>query len=208
MALRLHPAVDAVELVLPAGAPLAVALGFLDGMRGWIAAQLARLPPRIAFVDGAMVPVLGTERRLVHQGPGRGRLPVFHLTATTIEVSGDAASLARRTRAGLSGYARELLAEKSRRLAARIDRTVAKVSVGDPRSRWGSCAASGNIRYSWRLILAPEPIMDYVVAHEVAHLAEMNHSHRFWRIVETLAPGHDTARAWLKRHGAGLLRYG
>ena len=208
MALRLHPAVDSVELVLPAGASLAVALGFLDGKRGWIAAQLARMPPRINFIDGAVIPVLGVDRELVLQELGRGRQPVFQLKSTSIEVTGDEASLARRTRAGLADLARDMLASKSRTLAARLGKPIAKISVGDPHSRWGSCASSGNIRYSWRLILAPEPIMDYVVAHEVSHLAEMNHSARFWRVVAGLSPDHETARAWLKRHGPQLLRYG
>ena len=209
MALRLHPAVDSVELVLPKGASLAVALGFLDGRRGWIAAQLARMPPRILFIDGATVPVLGVDRELVLQElEQRGRRPVFTLTQTSIEVTGDEASLARRTRAGLADLARDLLAAKSRTLAAHLGKPVARISVGDPHSRWGSCASSGNIRYSWRLVMAPESIMDYVVAHEVAHLAEMNHSHRFWRVVEDLAPGHETARSWLKRNGPQLLRYG
>jgi len=208
MALRLHPAVDSVELVLPKGASLAVALGFLDGKRGWIAAQLARMPPRVPFVDGAVIPVLGTERELVLQELGRGRQPVFQLKADSIEVTGDEASLARRTRSGLADLARGMLAEKSRDVAARLGKPVAKVSVGDPHSRWGSCASSGNIRYSWRLVLAPEPIMDYVVAHEVAHLKEMNHSDRFWRVVAGLSPEFEQARAWLKRNGPQLLRYG
>ena len=208
MALRLHPAVDSVELVLPTGASLAVALGFLDCKRGWIAAQLARMPPRILFIDGAVIPVLGTDRELVLQALGRGRQPVFQLKSASIEVTGDEASLARRTRAGLADLARDMLAAKSRALAEQVGKPVARISVGDPHSRWGSCASSGNLRYSWRLILAPEPVMDYVVAHEVAHLAEMNHSARFWRVVAQLSPDHETARAWLKRHGPRLLRYG
>ena len=146
MALRLHPAVDAVELVLPAGASLAVALGFLDGKRGWIAAQLARMPPRIAFIDGAVIPVLGTDRELVLQELGRGRQAVFQLKPASIEVTGDEASLARRTRAGLADLARGMLATESRALAAELGKPVARISVGDPHSRWGSCASSGHIR--------------------------------------------------------------
>jgi predicted metal-dependent hydrolase len=208
MALRLHPAMESVELVLPTGASLAVALGFLDTKRGWIAAQMARMPPRVGFIDGAVIPVLGVDRELMLQELGRGRQPVFQLKAASIEVTGDEASLARRTRSGLADLARDMLAAKSRALAAELGKPVARISVGDPHSRWGSCASSGNIRYSWRLILAPERVMDYVVAHEVAHLAEMNHSSRFWRVVAKLCPEHETARAWLKRNGPQLLRYG
>jgi predicted metal-dependent hydrolase len=82
------------------------------------------------------------------------------------------------------------------------------VTIGDPRARWGSCSAAGRIRYSWRLVLAPEKVLDYVVAHEVAHLAEMNHSPRFWRLVGTLHDSWQHDRSWLERHGPQLLLYG
>jgi len=80
--------------------------------------------------------------------------------------------------------------------------------VRDTTTRWGSCSASGNLAFSWRLIMAPEDVLHYVVAHEVAHLAEMNHGPRFWRLVEKLAPGADRQRDWLNRHRARLLRIG
>ena len=78
----------------------------------------------------------------------------------------------------------------------------------DTKSRWGSCSSKGNLSFSWRLIFAPEEVVDYVVAHEVAHLAEMNHGPRFWRLVETLMPGYARHRRWLDRHRAELLAYG
>ena len=84
----------------------------------------------------------------------------------------------------------------------------ARVTLRDTRSRWGSCSARGNLSFSWRLIFAPEPVLDYVVAHEVAHLVEMNHGPRFWRLVESLAPGSAGARVWVKRHRTRLLSYG
>jgi predicted metal-dependent hydrolase len=85
---------------------------------------------------------------------------------------------------------------------------VARVGVRDTQSRWGSCSARGNLSFCWRLILAPESVLDYVVAHEVAHLVEMNHSPRFWRLVDTLCPDSAAPRAWLKEHRAELLSYG
>src|SRR5438552_1177045 len=87
---------------------------------------------------------------------------------------------------------------RARRITVRIDRRVTRITVRDTRSRWGSCSASGALAFSWRLILAPEAVLDYVVAHEVAHLAEMNHGPRFWRVVETLAPGSTRQRGWLR----------
>jgi predicted metal-dependent hydrolase len=100
------------------------------------------------------------------------------------------------------------LAHRARRLATRIGKSVARINVRDTKSRWGSCSGTGNLSFSWRLIFAPEPVMDYVVAHEVAHLAEMNHGPRFWRLVESLSPGSAAPRAWLKRHRGRLLSYG
>jgi predicted metal-dependent hydrolase len=104
--------------------------------------------------------------------------------------------------------ARSELASRARRLAARIGRDVGRINVRDTKSRWGSCSGRGNLSFSWRLIFAPEPVLDYVVAHEVAHLAEMNHGPRFWRLVESLSPDSATPRAWLKRHRSRLLSYG
>ncbi|HEY8013860.1 MAG TPA: M48 family metallopeptidase, partial [Dongiaceae bacterium] len=85
---------------------------------------------------------------------------------------------------------------------------IRRIGVRDPRSRWGSCSPDGVLNFSWRLILAPRFVMDYVVAHEVAHLRELNHGPRFWRLAETLCPDMDRARDWLAIYGPGLHRYG
>ena len=117
-------------------------------------------------------------------------------------------TLPRRVRDHLAMLARDELAKRARPLASRVGRKVARVSVRDTKSRWGSCSASGNLSFSWRLIFAPEEVVDYVVAHEVAHLVEMNHGPRFWRLVDSLVPGNARPRAWLDRHRAELLSYG
>jgi predicted metal-dependent hydrolase len=85
---------------------------------------------------------------------------------------------------------------------------VTRVGVRDPKSRWGSCSSTGALSFSWRLVFAPEAVVDYVVAHEVAHLVEMNHSPRFWRVVASLVADSQTPRAWLKRHRLELMSYG
>jgi hypothetical protein len=125
-----------------------------------------------------------------------------------IRVRGDPMHLARRVRDHLAAMARDELARRARQLAPRIGRSVTRVSVRDTKSRWGSCSGGGNLSFSWRLIFAPEPVIDYVVAHEVAHLAEMNHGPRFWRLVESLSPDCAAPRAWLKRHRGRLFSYG
>jgi predicted metal-dependent hydrolase len=207
IALKLRVSQPSVELVLPSGASLARALAFLDSRRGWIAAQSSRLPTRIPFVDGAAIPILGVEHRLTSLGPRRG-VPPFRIADRMIEVTGHADHLARRTEAGLRAHARQLLADKTGWFAAKLGRPAGKISIGDAASRWGSCSAAGNIKYSWRLVLAPERVLEYVVAHEAAHLAEMNHSARFWAVVESLYGPFEAERNWLKRNGTGLMRYG
>jgi len=92
--------------------------------------------------------------------------------------------------------------------ADRIGRRVSRISLRDPRSRWGSCTSDGALSFSWRLILAPEAVLDYVVAHEVAHMVELNHSHRFWAVVRDIAGDTRSAKVWLKEHGTRLHRYG
>jgi predicted metal-dependent hydrolase len=207
LALRLDRSQQTVELVLPPGVTVGQAARFLESKRGWVIAQSSRLPQRTLLTEGASIPLLGIPHRIAAAAPGRGGAG-FSIGPGVIEIGGRPEHLARRARAGLSRHALGLLRSKTGAAAARIGRTCPRVSVGDARSRWGSCAASGNIRYSWRLVFAPEAVMDYVVAHEVAHLLEMNHAPRFWAVVETLCPGHGVPRDWLKRHGAELLAIG
>ena len=180
MALRIDPQGEAVDLVLP---------------------------PRTEFADGASVPVLGVPHQIRHMPTSRGRGAVW-VEGAEILVNGDKAHLARRVRDHLRAQAQRELLTRARFLAETIERKVMRVSVRDTRTRWGSCSASGNLCFSWRLIFAPEDVVDYVVAHEVAHLIHMNHGKRFWRLVERLCPGADDQRAWLNRNRAQLLRIG
>ncbi|HTH98546.1 MAG TPA: SprT family zinc-dependent metalloprotease [Stellaceae bacterium] len=207
IALKLSPSAGTVTLVVPRGVALARAMTFLKSRETWIVEHWRVMPPRIPFEAGAIIPVLGRDRLVVAAGAKRG-IPPFRLTDETIEIGGASEHLPRRLQAGLTALARPILAEKSQVLAARLDRKIAKVTMGDPGQRWGSCNSRGNLRFSWRLILAPEAVIDYVAAHEVAHLVEMNHGPRFWLLVEQLAPGHAAQRAWLREHGTRLMRYG
>jgi hypothetical protein len=125
-----------------------------------------------------------------------------------IRVRGEPAHLGRRVRDHLISLARQELSRRARLHAARIGRPIARVTVRDTKSRWGSCSAKGSLSFSWRLVLAPDNVVDYVVAHEVAHLAEMNHGPRFWRLLRSLAPDSAAPRTWLTRHRNLLLSYG
>jgi predicted metal-dependent hydrolase len=204
--LRIDAAKRQVELVLPRGVAASHGLRFLATKRGWITARLEALPRPVPFAIGAIVPVLGVPHR-IRRELDTGAAPVAIIDGE-IRVRGDPAHLARRVRDYLKALARSELVRRARRLAARIGRHIAGVNVRDTKSRWGSCSGRGNLSFSWRLILAPEPVIDYVVAHEVAHLAEMNHGPRFWRLVESLSPGSAMPRAWLKQHRGQLFAYG
>jgi hypothetical protein len=160
----------------------------------------------VRFAEGVIVPVLGIPHRIRREDDPAA--PPVVIRDGEIRVRGDPAHLERRVRDHLVAMARAEFAYRARPLAARIGRKLARVGVRDTKSRWGSCSGRGNLSFSWRLIFAPEPVIDYVVAHEVAHLAEMNHGPRFWRLVESLSPDSAAARAWLKRHRSRLLSYG
>jgi predicted metal-dependent hydrolase len=204
--LRIDASSRVVELVLPHGVPAEHGLKFLAAHRGWIAARLDALPQAVPFAEGAIVPVLGVMHRIRRESDAAA--PPISLVDGEIRVRGAPEHVARRVRDHLVRLARAELSRRARIYAAQIGRPIARIGVRDTKSRWGSCSAKGSLSFSWRLVLAPEPVVDYVVAHEVAHLAEMNHGPRFWRLVRTLTPDCATPRAWLKRHRSGLFAYG
>ena len=206
IALRVDAAERKVELVLPPGVPTSQGLRFLAAKRGWIAARLAALPQPVPFAEGVIVPVLGLPHRIRREDDAAA--PPVAIRNGEIRVGGDPVHVERRVRDHLVAMARSEFARRARPLAARIGRKVTRVNVRDTKSRWGSCSGQGNLSYSWRLIFAPEWVIDYVVAHEVAHLVEMNHGPRFWRLVESLSSESTAARIWLKRHRSRLFSYG
>jgi predicted metal-dependent hydrolase len=206
MLLRIDATARKVELVMPRGVPVEHGLRFLEAQRGWISTRLEALPPAVPFVEGAIVPVFGVPHRIRRESDPAA--PPVAIVDTEIRVRGEPAHIARRVHDHLVRLARQELTRRARLYAAQIDRPIARVGVRDTKSRWGSCSAKGCLSFSWRLVLAPEPVVDYVVAHEVAHLAEMNHGPRFWRLVRTLTPDSATPRAWLKRHRSRLFSYG
>lgn len=148
--------------------------------------------------------MLGQDYVLKHVG-GRGTIT---REGNVIQVPGDEAFMARRVRDWLKAQARERIAQEARQKAQALGKTVRQVTVRDTVSRWGSCSHDGNLSFSWRLILAPAEVCDYVISHEVAHLQEFNHSAAFWALVEQLSPGYRQWRNWLSVHGHGLYAYG
>jgi len=205
LAVRIPGHDDSVELVLPPRAPESDGLAFLQSRAGWVLDRLDRLPRRIPFADGVELPLRG-EPHLLCCVPGRG-LPVA-VNGREILVSGRKEHMARRVGDWLREEAKRQIAPLADAKAAVIGARVTRVTIRDQKSRWGSCASGGRLSFSWRLVLAPPHVMDYVVAHEVAHIAEANHSPAFWRVVDRLTADRRAGRAWLRRHGLTLHRYG
>ncbi|MCX7889803.1 MAG: M48 family metallopeptidase [Rhodobacteraceae bacterium] len=194
-----------VTLTMPLRASEGEALRFAEDQIGWIRGRLASLPPATGVGPGALVPILGVPR-LVVPAAGRGIV----LEEDRIAVPGPEAAMGRRVAAFLKVLARDRLAPACDRHAAALGRRHAGLRLRDTRSRWGSCSAAGELMFSWRLAMAPPAVLDYVAAHEVAHLVEMNHSPAFWAVVARLVPGHAGQRAWLRAHGERLqaIRFG
>ncbi len=205
LALRIPGHDDSVELVLPARAAEADGLAFLRSRTDWVIERLERMPPRVPFADGAVLPLGGAPHVLRHVG-GRGA-PV-RLDGNEILVTGRPDHMARRAGDWLRAEARRRIEPLAHRMAAEIGREVNRITIRNQKSRWGSCAPGGRLSFNWRLVLAPAWVLDYVVAHEVAHIAEPNHSPAFWAVVARLNPDAKAGRAWLRREGMDLHRYG
>ena len=201
--LRIDP-VGTVTLVVPRRTSRDEAVAFARSKADWLNDRLAALPIQVPFVDGASVPLLGRTHRIRHDSQSHG----VRLGRREIVVAGEIEHLSRRVADFLRREARRECAERAHLFARRIGQRVSRVSVRDPKGRWGGCSHRGRLSFSWRLILAPEWVLDYVIAHEVAHLVEMNHGRRFWRLVERLYPDSLRPREWLRRHGTRLHRFG
>ncbi|MES2754398.1 MAG: YgjP-like metallopeptidase domain-containing protein [Pseudomonadota bacterium] len=195
-----------VRLTLPKRAALGPALAWAEEKREWIAAQQARLPLARPFVSGAVIPFADGELT-IDWSPDRPR--TIRREGDRLVCGGPAEGLSRRVTAWLKRAALAVLSEETHECATRAGVGVSAVAVGDPKSRWGSCAVHGAIRYSWRLILAPGFVRRSTVAHEVAHRVHMHHGPAFHALAATLSEADDqAAHAWLRRHGAGLHWFG
>jgi predicted metal-dependent hydrolase len=207
--LRIQAQTRDVVLTVPARASLADAKAFAQKNGGWIAARLRRLPTPAPFVDGAIVPLRGLPHRIAHRPRARGTVwAEISGSGALLCVAGAAPHIPRRVGDFLKREAKRDLERASRNHAMALGVRVTRVTVRDTTSRWGSCSSSGTLSFSWRLILAPPHVLDYLAAHEAAHLVEMSHGPRFWRTLRRICTEVDRAKAWLDTHGAELHRYG
>jgi predicted metal-dependent hydrolase len=210
MTLRIKGATGEVVLTLPARASFRSGKAFVERQVDWIAARLEQRPAAKPFVEGAEIPLRGEPHVLAYRGlrgvtrvePGlRGQPPV-------IAVSGPREHFSRRVTDFLKREAKRDLDPAVARHAAALNVAIGRISVKDTTSRWGSCSAKGGLAFSWRLILAPPFVLNYLAAHEVAHRREMNHGQAFWDLVHRLCAETDAAERWLKKNGVDLHRYG
>ncbi len=208
--LRLDPRSRALVVTLPADASRKAALGFVAQQTDWIRRALGDMGGAVAFEDGAVIPLRGRAHRIRHCPGERGTVWVAerdgHLPALC--VAGAADHLARRLTDWLKREARGDIAARVAFHARAMGFEPKRISVRDQASRWGSCSSSGNLSFSWRLILMPRDVLDYVAAHEVAHLGEMNHSPQFWALVARTVSDVKAQKQWLRRHGPEMHRYG
>lgn len=182
---------------------------FLSRQAGWLAARLKRMAKPVSFRAGALVPLRGVDHRIVPTGSVRGRVEAAMLDdAPVLMVPGEAAHRARRLVDWLKAEAQRDLERRVAVHARRLEVSVKAVTMRSQSTRWGSCSTTGRLNFNWRLVLAPPYVLDYVAAHEVAHLVEMNHSDAFWETVVRTLPTMERGRAWLKAHGRQLMVYG
>lgn len=227
--LRLDEGTGGAVVTIPQRTALKDGIAMARRQSAWIAEQLRLAPARVPFRPGAVVPVLGVGREIRHDPVGRG----VRLDADAVYVAGRPEHLARRLTDWLKILAKAEIEPLAIALTERLPqpapkrglkvgpwelgrtvpasapgRRVKRVVLRDTRSRWGSCAADGTLNFSWRLVLAPDYVLEYVVAHEVAHLVHRDHGPAFWALTETLTSHRQAAKAWLNTAGRELHRYG
>ena len=196
-----------IELVVPSRVSIKKAIAFLHQQRVWLENKMNHQDfyKSIPFTHGKTVPVAGNECIIHHTGNIRG---VSYIKDNILYVSGLNEHIPSRVKSHLNVVAKDNLTELSVGYANQLNVSIKNITLRDTKTRWGSCSHRGALSFSWRLVLAPYEVMAYVAAHEVAHLREMNHSQRFWKLVESICPDYQQHRDWLKKHGRTLQLYG
>ncbi len=202
ISLRISQLDGRVTLTLPRGISNAEGIAFAREKEEWLRGHLGKRGADQTIAVGAQLPIEGVPREIV---AGQGRRVV--LDEDKLHVPGTPEQVGTRVQAFLKQMARDKLAEASDHYAGILGKPYNRISIRDTRSRWGSCSGAGALMYSWRLVLCPPRVLRYVAAHEVAHLAEMNHSSAFWNTVTRIHGPYDAPRTWLRKNGSGLHRY-
>ncbi|HWE07416.1 MAG TPA: SprT family zinc-dependent metalloprotease [Rhizomicrobium sp.] len=201
---KVHPTTGEVTVTAPSQRAFVKALEFARGQHDWIATQLSRVPVPVTLSTGSQVPFKGRDLVVREGESGHGTV---WAEGDILYVTGGKTHQPRRILDFLKREARKEFEACTLEYGARLGVRHKRITVRDTASRWGSCSAQRSLSYSWRLILAPAFVLDYVVAHEVAHMREMNHGPQFWKLVRDLVGDPRRAQNWLRDHGAALHRY-
>ncbi|WP_420960498.1 M48 family metallopeptidase [Brucella sp. IR073] len=205
LTLRIEAGGKGLRVTIPPGLPAREVDRFLSRHEGWIETRIARLPDRAAVRPGIKIPIRGLPHLIVHE-PGRGTVEtaIGEDGERMLIVHGDRLHLPRRIADYLKREAQREMETLVARHTASVGRRAKAIRYKDTKSRWGSCTSDGVLSFSWRIAMAPPPVINYLVAHEVAHLIEMNHGPKFWKLCLELCPDTERCKAWLKRNGTLL----
>ena len=207
LTLRVDIKTKKINLVIPKNVRLSRAYQFALEHKYWIREQLSVLPQNITYAHGTVIPVLGQDRVIHIDHDATRRTTDIVLHASRIMIHTNKHDVTPRLTRFLKTLARDHMTAMAEQKATRIGKKIHKIDIKDTVSRWGSCSHDGKISLNWRLIFAPLDALDYVVAHEVAHLKYLDHSPSFWQICEDLAQNYSTGKSWMRRHSQGLYKY-
>ncbi len=208
MTLRLDYKARVVNLVIPKRASLNKAYDFARLHSDWINDKLAELPEAVPFADGTIIPFMGEDLTIMHLPAPRAKRASIKLVGSDIVVKAKDEDFSAPLERFLKKQAKIALADLASEKAGEIGKEISDISIRDTKSRWGSCSSDGQICFSWRLALAKYEAMDYVVAHEVAHLVHLNHSKAFWALCQKLSVDYVEGKYWMHEYGQDLMRFG
>jgi predicted metal-dependent hydrolase len=209
LTLRIDADGQGLRVTVPPGMQMTEVDRFLLRHQGWLEKRLQKVPDQPAVRPGVKIPIRGVPHLIVYEAGTRGTAEIRQLTeGPALIVHGERHHLQRRVADFLKREAKREIEPLVAKHTQKAGRRAASIRFKDTSSRWGSCSAAGNLSFSWRIMMAPPPVIDYLVAHEVAHLREMNHGPKFWALCRELCPDTDRCRAWLKRNGGALQAIG
>ncbi|UCI19759.1 M48 family metallopeptidase [Mesorhizobium sp. B2-1-8] len=205
LTLRIDSGGQGLRITVPPGLRRGEVDRFLDRHQDWLEQRLAKVPTRPQVRPGIKIPVRGVAHRIVHEPSKRGTVTISRdERGPLLIVHGERIHLPRRIADFLKREAKKEIEKLVVRHTEALGKRAKAIRYKDTSSRWGSCTSEGNLSFSWRIMMAPQPVINYLVAHEVAHLKEMNHGPKFWKLCEKLCPDTDRCKDWLKRNGGAL----